>query len=234
MNSSNSSQVKILMIGVGLFGKSCYLNHFIKKQYANAKLIACVDLVEQSTLVEQYLNEFEPYNRPKTYFITKSLQTNFNNFLDSIVKKEGINAVIISTPPEVRLPYIKWALRNNLHVLSDKPLTAPPNCSVELEASTKLFNDYNKIVQLYDVGLQTNPDLVFDLMVQRRYHPAYQLILDKLSEVAEHTGCPVTNVQLTHADGQWRFPNEIIEIDYPDCNHDNQGNGKSTHSGYHY
>jgi hypothetical protein len=226
-----NKNINILIIGVGLYARSCYLNHFIKNQYHDAQLTAVVDVFDQSTTVNSYLNAFEDYNRPKSYFLPKQLINDFSNYLNSIVKNHDINAVIISTPPEVRLPYIKWALSRGLHILADKPLTAPHNCSSDPEASSQLVTDYNKIVELYNRELSNNPCLVFDLMVQRRYHPVYNLVLQKIQEVAEHTGCPLTHFQLTHADGQWRLPNEIIEIDYHGFN---EGNGKTSHSGYHF
>jgi hypothetical protein len=227
----NSGTVNILMIGVGLYGKSCYLSHFNRNSYQDAQLVAVVDLIEQSNTVEEYLKVFEQYNRPKSYFLSKQVLLNPNNYLNSIVKTHNINAVIISTPPDVRLGYIKWALSNGMHILADKPLTAPTNCSVDAEASSRLASDYQKIVDLYNRELSTNSKLVFDLMVQRRYHPVYNLILEKIKEVAEFTGCPLTHFQLTHSDGQWRLPNEIIELDYHGFN---EGNGKTSHSGYHF
>ncbi len=42
-----NKSVNILMIGVGLYGKSCYLSHFSRTQYTNAKLVAVVDLQVQ-------------------------------------------------------------------------------------------------------------------------------------------------------------------------------------------
>ncbi len=223
--------VKILMIGVGLYGKSCYLSHFSRTQYNNAKLVAVVDLQEQCSTVNEYLNVFQDYEKPKSFFMSKSIVGNFQPFLNTIVQNNEINAVIISTPPEVRLSYIKWALSKGLHILADKPLTAPLNCSTDPEASSILVSDYQKIVELYNRSAANNKHLVFDLMVQSRYHPVYNLILEKLEEVASHTGCPLTHFQLTHTDGQWRFPNEIIEIDYHGYN---EGNGKASHSGYHF
>jgi hypothetical protein len=227
----NSKSVNILMIGVGLYGKSCYLSHFSRVQYQDAKLVVVVDLQEQRNTVNEYLNVFETYNKPKSYFMSKSVVANFQGFLNTIVQNHEINSVIISTPPEVRLSYIKWALDKGLNILADKPLTAPHNCSNDPEASSKLVFDYQKIVELYNRAIEKNQNLVFDLMVQRRYHPVYNLILNKLEEVAELTGCPLTHFQLTHADGQWRFPNEMIEIDYHGYN---EGNGKASHSGYHF
>jgi hypothetical protein len=215
------------MIGVGLYGKSCYLSHFSRVQYQDAKLVVVVDLQEQRNTVNEYLNVFETYNKPKSYFMSKSVVANFQGFLNTIVQNHEINSVIISTPPEVRLSYIKWALDKGLNILADKPLTAPHNCSNDPEASSKLVFDYQKIVELYNRAIEKNQNLVFDLMVQRRYHPVYNLILNKLEEVAELTGCPLTHFQLTHADGQWRFPNEMIEIDYHGYN---EGIGKASHS----
>jgi hypothetical protein len=229
MNSSK--EVNILLIGVGLYAKSCYLKHFLKNSYSNARIVACLDLIEQSTIVTQFLAEFPIHTRPDSYFLTKQTKSNFEPVLKSIIKKHQINSVIISTPPENRLQYLLWALKNDLHILSDKPLTAPPNCSVDETATDQLMSDYLEVLEAYQKASEINPFLVFDLMVQRRCHPLYKLIRQKLVEVSEYTGCPLTHFQLTHADGQWRLPNEIVEIDYHGFTN---GNGKNSHSGYHF
>lgn len=67
-------------------------------------------------------------------------------------------------------------------------------------------------------------------MSQRRFHECYKLIGDKIQEVYKRTNCPITSIQITHSDGQWRFPDEIIDQNYHPYN---QGYGKVSHSGYH-
>ncbi len=67
-------------------------------------------------------------------------------------------------------------------------------------------------------------------MVQRRYHPAFIKVRDLIREVFQATNCPITSIQSTHADGQWRLPSEIIDIKYHSFNN---GYGKCFHTGYH-
>ncbi len=92
------------------------------------------------------------------------------------------------------------------------------------------FDDYIYLKDKYLEARLHKPELVFNLMSQRRFHPVFHFVKDKLQEVLQRTNCPVTSVQCSHSDGQWRFPTEMIEQDYHPYN---QGYGKCSHSGYH-
>jgi hypothetical protein len=53
---------------------------------------------------------------------------------------------------------------------------------------------------------------------------------EKITEVFVKTNCPITSVQTSHSDGQWRTPDEILDESYHGYN---LGYGKCSHSGYH-
>lgn len=71
----------------------------------------------------------------------------------------------------------------------------------------------------------------FCIMNQRRFLTSFNIIREVIHECKMKTNCPVTNMQVFHSDGQWRLPEEIIDIDYHSYNF---GYGKCSHSGYHY
>lgn len=113
----------------------------------------------------------------------------------------------------------------------DKPITTRINVSTSREQAEGILTDYKDLNFLYEKAKVRNPNLVFIIATQRRFHPAHRRIREWITEIHQKTGCPVTSIQSTHCDGQWRFPSEIIDQDYHPYN---QGYGKCSHSGYHF
>lgn len=228
-------KINILLIGFGPHAQRIYYPISLKDGAKNNfKIIAAVDLIEKKENINNYLNKYD--KKPELLFINKEgivnekVTQNLSNKLKSLVKKHNINAVIIATDPLVHKPYALWALKNNLNVLMDKPITAVCNASTNIKAAKKISSDYIKINKLYTKQKDKNPSLVFSLMAQRRFHPAYEKMRDLISEVYKKTNCPVTSIQSFHSDGQWRMPSEIIDLDYHSYNY---GFGKFSHTGYH-
>lgn len=229
----NPENINIALIGCGAYARSCYVNYFLTNKDPSVRLAACIDISTEKTVVSKHLDAFSNVDRPTEYYLDSPGIDNQDliTLLNSLRQRHNINTVILSTPPDKRLSYINWALDNDLNILSDKPLTAVPNCSTDIEAARQLFSEYITISRKYEESIARRPDIVFDLMVQRRFHPIFQLIMHNIEEVAEYTGCALTHFQNTHADGQWRLPNEIIDIDYHGFS---DGTGKTSHSGYHF
>ena len=112
----------------------------------------------------------------------------------------------------------------------DKPISTPINLSTNMKSVHQLSEDYFDLLDLYIKQKRKYPNLVFELLTQRRYHSAFLKIKELVDDVAIRTGVPITSFQTTHCDGQWRMPSEIIEQNYHPYN---QGYGKCSHSGYH-
>ena len=112
----------------------------------------------------------------------------------------------------------------------DKPISTPLNLASDINAVKQISKDYYDILKLYRIQKKQNPNLIFELLAQRRYHIAFHKIKDLVVEVSKRTGVPITSFQTIHCDGQWRMPTEIIEQNYHPYN---QGYGKCSHSGYH-
>ena len=215
--------MNILLIGVGYHARRIYVPFFFETN-APAHLCAGVDIQSQEAVVTEYLAK-EKYLLPMVYL---NPDAPFEKLLDDVVKKYKIDAVIISTEPLTHFKYAMWALARNLHILMDKPVSTKKNVANSETQARELAEEYETLKRTY-LPLKKKM-LVFSLMAQRRFHPAYKFMHDRIQEVFQETNCPVTSIQAFHCDGQWRLPTEIIEQNYHPYN---QGYGKLSHSGYH-
>jgi predicted dehydrogenase len=231
--------INVLLIGLGPHARRIQLPILLKdgpKYVAAVKAI--IDLASQKDVIENYLHVKTETFTPELLFLTKEqarlekgeLSPGFVRTLDSLVKKWNINAVFICTEPACHTPYAKWALRKALHVFMDKPISAPLHLATSVSAIDRITGDYLELADLYKKQKTKHPGLIFELMTQRRYHPAFHELDRLIREVKERTGVPITSFQSTHNDGQWRMPDEIVDQDYHPYN---QGYGKCLHSGYH-
>lgn len=224
----------ILLIGLGPHAKRIYYPICKKdgKKY-NFKLVHCVDLLEKKNDIEKY---FKKLGKTDIKYIIPEEQTfgklhpKLEKDLNKIVKDKNIQGVIISTEPLAHVQYAKWALKNGLHILMDKPISTAENITSSNEAVEMIKKDYEELEIRYKKARIKNKKLVFNLMAQRRYHPAFLKMKELVKEVFDKTNCPITSIQSYHGDGQWRMPTEIIEQHYHPYN---QGYGKCSHSGYH-
>jgi predicted dehydrogenase len=151
--------------------------------------------------------------------------------LDSLVREHAIDAVVISTEPSFHMVYTHWALEHGLSVFLDKPLSVQPNCSVDPFRASAILTDFDEVLARYETARSACPEVLVAVQCQRRHHPAFLRIRQLIAEVAEATNCPVTSMQSFHSDGQWRMPNELLDISYHSFD---QGYGKCAHSGYHF
>ncbi len=222
--------INTLLIGVGYHAKRIYLPFIKGNEFCN--LVACLDLLSQKRKIKDFLEGFRitvPCYFTKNDSTSDTLNNKELNYLDKIIKKHQIEAVIISTEPLSHLKYAKWALENNLHVLLDKPISTEVDVSINVDKAKKLFNDYTKLAKLY-VEKNKKQNLVFSIQAQRRFHIGFQTVRKKIIEMTKISNCPVTFIQTFHSDGQWTFPNEFISQTYHPYN---QGYGKMSHSGFH-
>lgn len=232
----NYNPKKIILVGLGPHAKRIYYPLLEKfSNIMNFKLVLIVDLEEKREDIKKYLDSrksntelfFIPQEK-KTY---DSLHPDVEKILDDVVKKENVDGVIISTEPLVHMMYAKWALKNNLSVLMDKPISAYKNISTRIDLAKKLITDFDELVDLYKNAMKINPRITFSVMSQRRFHPAFKKVKELINECFEKTNCPVTSIQTFHCDGQWRMPTEIVDQLYHPYM---QGYGKCCHSGYHF
>ncbi|MFF9785034.1 Gfo/Idh/MocA family oxidoreductase [Streptomyces nigrescens] len=160
----------------------------------------------------------------------QALPAAVRSVLDTVIVRERIRAVVVATEPSVHLPYAVWALERGLSVLLDKPLTVRADASVDPVAAALIAEDFDTLIDTYQRARLRDPAVVVSVLGQRRWHPAFQRMRDLIAEVAEDTNCPVTSIQSSHGDGQWRLPDELVNLPYHGFD---RGYGKAAHSGYH-
>lgn len=106
----------------------------------------------------------------------------------------------------------------------DKPISTYNNISNNVEQADQLKQDYELLIKNYTYNQ------AFIVNAQRRFLPQFQIVQDLVNEIANNYGMPITSMQSTHSDGQWRLPNEVLKLKY----HPLLGWGKVSHSGYHF
>lgn len=224
-------KVNILEIGCGPHAKRVYAPALREwGDNFNSQLSLVVDLKQQESDIRSYFANLGL--NPNFLFIDPfegELPKVIEDYLSKYVFKNKIQAVIISTEPIVHFTYAKWALRMGLNILMDKPITARKNVVSNLDAAKGIETDYLNLLNDYQ-NLQKKRETAFMINTQRRFHPGFVVVKELLSEIAMKTNCPITAIQSTHCDGQWRLPNEIITQQYHPYN---CGYGKASHSGYH-
>lgn len=220
----------IMLIGSGPHAKRVYVPK-LKEIESNfgIKLKAVVELKEKQEDILPFVSKY--FENVNYIFVDKfeekfkqSLPDELENRLNSIIAEENINSVIIATDPLNHMQYALWALKHNLHILMDKPISTYDNISNNVEQAEQLKRDYELLVENYSA------DKAFIVNAQRRFLPQFQIVQDFVNEIANKYGMPITSMQSTHSDGQWRLPEEVLKFNY----HPLLGWGKVSHSGYHF
>lgn len=233
MNSA-TKQVRVMLIGAGPHAQKVYIPWLVKHGLKhNAIIRVVIELKSQATETKQI---FDKYNlKPDMLFIEPlfddKIGVKLKEQLDNLVLEHRIGAVIIATEPSTHKPFGIWALENGLDILMDKPVSTEPNASNNPDAARQILKDYEELNTAYKEKKLQNANLVFSINVQRRYHHGFSLVMEKIKEVARKTNCPITSIQSSHGDGQWRTPDEVIDITYHGFTN---GYGKASHSGYHF
>lgn len=233
MQNETTKIVNVLLIGVGPHARRIYVPALFKFALnLPVRLVAAVDLKSQKGIIDTYLQE-QGYELDITYFesfdVTTGIPDNARTILDELVKKFNIQGVIISTEPTSHKVYAEWALGKGLNILMDKPVTVRKAIGVDYVQASKLIDDYDELLELYNTHQSYKPTL-FSINVQRRYDHGFDTVKNLIAETTQKFNVPVTSMQIMHADGSWRFPNEILTQESHGLN---SGFGKVSHSGYH-
>lgn len=224
-------KLNIIEIGFGPHAKRIYAPAIFEwgGQF-NSRLSLVLDLKEKENDIREYFGKYP--DKPDFLFIDGfigKLPKLLENYLTDYVNKNEIKAVVISTEPLSHYVYAKWALKLGLNILMDKPVTTEENVVTDIKAAKRIESNYLDLLKDY-TKLQSVKETAFIINTQRRFHPGFALVNKLLTEVASKTNCPITAIQSTHCDGQWRLPNEMVTQKYhPYCT----GYGKGSHSGYH-
>jgi predicted dehydrogenase len=226
----------IMLIGLGVHAKRIWYPIYQRDSGAHRfKIAYVVDLEEKKQDIAAYLasrNEAPPIYGLACEDVTyDELLPHVRNRLDDIVRDYQIAGVLLATEPLSHPAYVRWALRKGLSILIDKPISTHENIATTAGIAHRLVDDYEGLMALYGKAKAANRPVLCSVVTQRRYHPVFRKAKAQLREVFQKTNCPVTSIQSFHADGQWRMPAEIIDIDYHPFN---RGYGKCSHSGYHF
>ncbi|MCQ8129470.1 hypothetical protein [Methylomonas rivi] len=223
-------KAKIILIGCGPHAKRIYLPALLKlREEGLVELCLIIDVKKKEDDVRSVVAKmgFETemwFLDPFQYSIPDELSKRLSSFAQC----QCVDGVLISTEPLVHHVYAEWALRNELSILMDKPITTRADVVSNLSNAKGILDDYIKLFNLYS-RVQKKKETVFLVNSQRRFHPGFKFVENLLKEIGHRTNCPVTYMQAYHCDGQWRFPSEIVTQEYhPYC----LGYGKASHSGY--
>ncbi|MFG3403812.1 Gfo/Idh/MocA family protein [Streptomyces sp. NPDC048142] len=232
-----STPVDVLIVGVGPHTRLNHLPALAAVQ--DAGLVGTVtgaDLPGAADTVVEYGTPGRPRRMPvvpvQPFPVSRrGLPSAVRRVLDDVVEREQIGAVVVATEPSVHLPYALWAMERGLPVLLDKPLTVHPDASTNPSAAQAIADDFDTLLDAYREARRRDPRMVVSVLSQRRWHPAFRRVRELIAEVAQATNCPVTSIQSSHGDGQWRLPDELVDIGYHSFD---RGYGKASHSGYHH
>lgn len=222
-----------LVVGVGPHARRTHLPALAAGQAAGlVGTVSGVDVVGATDISVPYDADDGPRSLPMTLIEpfdsrVPALPDTVRCTLDAVVERRGIDAVVVSTEPGYHMVYTRWALERGLSVLLDKPLSVHTDASVDPARAGAILADVDDILARYRQAKERHPGLVVSVQCQRRYHPAFWRMRQLIAEIADETDCPVTSVQSFHSDGQWRMPDELVDLSYHGFD---QGYGKAAHS----
>jgi len=216
----------VALVGIGPHAKRIYLNYF-KKHKVNLALV--IDLNSQRESIKKYLLE-NGFKNTKIFTIDdkykddENLSDKLSSNLLAVCNTLEITHLIISTEPKGHFMYLEFALKNNINVLTDKPITVSKNMT-SLRSIEKVRKQYYEILELAKHSKGT-----CKVMCQRQYHRGYEKIKEVLTDVVDEYKMPITNIDIFHSDGAWEMPHDLEKENHPY----KYGYGKLFHSGYHF
>ena len=222
-----------ILVGLGPHAKRIYYP-FLEKYQAGfgIRLKLLIELENQTQKVTEFLRARKLQPEKILYLPDNELNrmgAGLDDFatkeLNSLIKTERIDGIIISTEPKAHKIYAEWAIRNNINILMDKPITAPLYPSTNILSANQIYQDYSDLRNLLKQSKSK-----FYVVCQRRNHGGYAFIKRYLENFISEFGVPVSYIDIYHADGAWSLPHEFHKENHPY----KYGYGKLMHSGYHF
>lgn len=222
----------IIIVGLGLHARHHHYPILERLSKETDIRIKCViDLKDQEEAIQKYLASFEL--QPENLFFLdpdyrniEEIPKHLDEYLMGLHRGEKIDGVIVSTEPKSHKAYTIWALRNDIDVLLDKPITAPILDNHNENSAYQVYQDYLEIEQALS---KSKSNLV--VLAARRHHAGVNLIRNYLKDFICEFKVPISYVDIYHAEGMWNMPDEFFTRE----NHPYKyGYGILLHSGYHF
>lgn len=222
-----------VLVGLGPHAKRIYYP-FLEKHRARyaIRLKLLIELESQSRRVAEFLDR-RSLRPEKILYLPDSEANRMGAALDEAARKEldglvgkgAIDGIIISTEPKAHKIYAEWALKRNVDILMDKPITAPTHPSTDMSSARRIYQDFLDLENLLEKSRAK-----FYVTCQRRNHEGYAFIKEYVKKFVSDFEVPVSYIDVYHADGAWTLPHEFQKENHPY----KYGYGKLLHSGYHF
>lgn len=214
---------RLALFGLGRHARRIYYPMLSEEcRSGPLELVAVVDRAERRECTEAFLKDQEV--KPLKVLYSEK-RDGMDSGLRAALEALEIDGVVLSTDPLAHKDYLLWALARGLDVLMDKPITAPLGVNSPGRVAEALAADFAEIESAL-AGSSSN----CVVMCQRRAHPGYQTVAERVEEVRRSHGMEITSLDISHEDGMWVMPEEW-DRDYHPYKH---GTGKLLHSGYHF
>ncbi|MGY1496935.1 Gfo/Idh/MocA family oxidoreductase [Streptomyces sp. QTS52] len=187
-----------------------------------------IDLESQRRVVEKYLAARSVQPR-RVVLVDDGLDS---ESLATVLEKEDALrgnpawGCIVATEPRAHRTYVEWAVRQGMHVLLEKPVTARDLRTDGPDEALGLVADHHHLTALAE-----EKGVTVVVQAQRRVHPAYRLVKEILGDIVSEFGIPITYMDIHHSDGTWNMPWEFVSREGHPYKY---GYGKLLHSGYHF
>lgn len=217
----------IIVAGVGHHARRIYIPELLTHPLLSAAVIVAVEVIGTEDATAQYISTTSAPERIRPVFVPDRPLNDFGELplAAELLATYDIVGLVIATDPTHHMQYARWALRHDIHVLSDKPLSTHPNVTNNLHHANRLRQDFDELRTLQNSGAS-----MCCLSTQRRYETSYSFVQELIKEVKQRFAMPVTSVQAFYSDGLWIFPDEVLSQRVHPFN---EGYGMLSHSGFH-
>ena len=215
---------RVMLVGCGPHSARTHLPFL--SNCKEVELVACVEVAGQVPATESALESFSQVTvMPVEPWTTPLMPGGTADMLSRVVQTERIDAVIIATEPLAHLAYLVWGMSTGCHLFVDKPIVMLPGVANDAAIARELDSVMRRLV----TQAARTPDRLVAVGTQRRYHAGLELAKSLVVDAAARFETPITSMESSHADGQFRYPNELDFAYHGFVD----GYGKLGHSGFH-
>lgn len=229
------SNVNILIIGGSGFWSE--MNHYpailaLKKNKFPVKVIGICDLKDPyREKNKKNLKKILSIDNPLWINPSGKRESYIIKELDILHRKNSIHLAIISTNPVHHYFYAYWGTKNEINILSDKPLVVNRNSSFDLKEASQIYQKYLILKNRVERTNKRNKSYIFCSPLRRRALDPFIDATKNLSEVYLKTKQGIRHMNVLINNGINKYPLEFLGVGAHGY-HD--GVGSLSHSSYHY